>query len=93
LRWRKDKKQPGRYPCIKGNEVRPFLNTCLIAPELLVDDLLKHHPQTIPVFLKYHLHCVGCCMARFDTLQEVSDNYQLQWLTFQNDLKQALQNA
>jgi hybrid cluster-associated redox disulfide protein len=69
------------------------LETCQIAPELLVADLLNRHPQTIRVFIRYHLHCVGCQMAAFDTLQDVSDNYRLHWVTFQDDLKQAIEKS
>ncbi|MCE1254838.1 MAG: DUF1858 domain-containing protein [Anaerolineae bacterium] len=63
-----------------------------ITPELLVEELLVQHPQTLPVFLKYRLHCIGCYMAPFDTLQEVCANYQLHRDTFFAELRQALQD-
>lgn len=48
-----------------------------ITAQTLVIDLLQQAPQTSRVFLIHHTDCVGCCLARFCTLAEVSTQYQL----------------
>jgi hybrid cluster-associated redox disulfide protein len=48
-----------------------------IHPECLVADILGSHPQTIRVFLRHHMVCIGCAMANFDTLEDAARNYAL----------------
>lgn len=38
--------------------------------EMPVADIMQRWPQTIRVFLDWHLHCVGCPIARFHTLAD-----------------------
>lgn len=49
----------------------------LLIPDLIVADVIDKWPQTIPVFMKYRLGCIGCAMATFDTLADVLNNYNL----------------
>jgi hybrid cluster-associated redox disulfide protein len=62
-----------------------------LTPNLLVADLLKSWPQTIPIFIRHRLYCVGCGMSTFDTLSEVVSNYHLPELTFFAELRQAIE--
>lgn len=48
-----------------------------IAPDWPVEQVLKQSPQAVEVFLRFKTDCVGCWLARFCTLQEVSRHYQL----------------
>lgn len=64
----------------------------VISPDLIVADVLNKWPQTIPVFLEYHLGCVGCAMARYDTLQDIARIYQLRADHFLEELEKAIQN-
>lgn len=38
--------------------------------EMSVAGIMQQWPQTIRVFLDWHLHCVGCPIARFHTLAD-----------------------
>jgi hybrid cluster-associated redox disulfide protein len=40
-----------------------------------VSELLDQHPECIPWFMDQHMLCVGCQMSRFDTLDDVAQNY------------------
>ena len=51
-----------------------------------VGDLLRCRPEIIPVFIRHRFICVGCSMARFDTLQDVASNYHLDPQLFLNEL-------
>lgn len=61
-----------------------------ISLELVVADLLKAWPQSIPVFLSYRLGCVGCAMSSFDTLADVVAIYHLPSNRFLSELQQAI---
>jgi len=38
-------------------------------------EIMETWPQTVPFFLKHHMVCVGCQMAKFDTLEEALATY------------------
>ena len=42
-----------------------------------VDALLRQVPQAVHIFISYHTDCIGCSLARFCTLEEVSQHYHL----------------
>ena len=55
----------------------PQRDSALIHTQITVSDLLRRWPQTMPVFFKHRTQCVGCYMAKFDTLEDVAANYHL----------------
>jgi hybrid cluster-associated redox disulfide protein len=65
------------------------MNNRLFSPDTIVADVLKVWPQTIPVFLRHKTACVGCVMSPFETLVDVSKNYQIPM----NDLLAELANS
>lgn len=42
--------------------------TPAITKNSIIADVIRAHPETIAVFLRYGLHCAGCSMAQFDTI-------------------------
>lgn len=40
----------------------------VITKDDMIARVVRDHPETIAVFLRYGLHCVGCAMAQFDTI-------------------------
>ncbi len=65
----------------------------LITPDLTVQQLLDRWPQTVPYFLRNRLSCVGCPMAKFDTLHDVARNYSLRLPVLLSDLEGWLQSS
>jgi hybrid cluster-associated redox disulfide protein len=59
---------------------------------LTVAEVLARWPQTIPVFIHHQMACVGCAMARFETLAEVAKIYNLDLSRFINELEQAVEH-
>jgi hybrid cluster-associated redox disulfide protein len=49
----------------------------LIASTTRVEDVLRQMPQSSHVLVAFHTDCVGCHLARFCTLEEVSLHYHL----------------
>lgn len=64
-----------------------------ITPDLMVADLLARWPETIPVFIKHKLSCVGCAMAPFDSLSEVAKIYDLGCECFLNELRSVVEES
>ncbi len=41
-----------------------------ITSNILIGDLVSKYPATSEVLLKYGLHCVGCHIAAYETIEE-----------------------
>ena len=41
-----------------------------ITKDMPIGDVVKGHPQTIEVFSKHGLHCIGCAVAAFESIGE-----------------------
>jgi hybrid cluster-associated redox disulfide protein len=48
-----------------------------INPDFIIADVLSRWPQTISIFIQYHMSCVGCAMAPFETLADAASIYGL----------------
>ena len=57
-----------------------------LTPQNTVADTLDTFPQTISVFLKHQMICVGCAMAEFDTLEEAANNYSIPMVQLLDEL-------
>jgi hybrid cluster-associated redox disulfide protein len=64
-----------------------------LSPDLTVQQILDRCPQTAPFFIRRRLACVGCPMAKFDTLQDVADNYGLRLAFLLHDLEGLLESS
>jgi hybrid cluster-associated redox disulfide protein len=49
----------------------------VLAADLSVEAVMARWPATIAVFQAYRTACVGCFLARFDTIADVARNYHL----------------
>jgi hybrid cluster-associated redox disulfide protein len=61
--------------------------------DLTVAEVMDRWPQTIPVFFRYRMACVGCPIARFETMAEVTAIYGLNLSRFLNELEQIIGHA
>lgn len=61
-----------------------------IQPEMVISELLRRWPQTIPVFHKHRMACVGCSMSDFETVSSAAEIYQLSLGSFIEELQQAI---
>jgi len=41
-----------------------------ITRETTIGDIVEHHPETIEVLLSYGVHCVGCDVSPYESLEE-----------------------
>jgi hybrid cluster-associated redox disulfide protein len=61
--------------------------------DLTVAEVMARWPQTIPVFFRYRMACVGCPIAPFETMAEVAAIYGLNLSRFLNELEQIIEQA
>ncbi|GIV68354.1 DUF1858 domain-containing protein [Caldilinea sp.] len=58
--------------------------------QLPVAEVMERWPQTIPVFVRRRMACVGCVMAPFETLAEVATIYNLNLPDLLAELRQRI---
>jgi len=61
-----------------------------ITLQFLVADILYQWPQTIPIFLKYKMKCVGCSMSAFEILADALRIHGIPTDQFLDDLNGAV---
>ena len=62
------------------------MNDDLAINETTVADLLKKAPEAVRIFINQQTACVGCYLAKFCTLKDVVNAYQLEEKTFLQEL-------
>lgn len=40
-----------------------------VTKEMSIIDIVQNHPESLEVFAKYGLGCIGCAAARFENLE------------------------
>jgi len=60
-----------------------------IGPELSLDEIMQRWPNTIAVFLRYKMLCVGCPIATFHTISNACREYDLDKDAFLKELNHA----
>ncbi len=58
--------------------------------DMIVGDVLARWPQVVQLFMRRRWYCVGCSLARFETLGEVSATYGLPYEALLAELQQAV---
>jgi hypothetical protein len=79
LRQRKDRPGGKRYSM-------PIMSDVFEISKTSVESVLKSTPKAVRFFHDRHTSCVGCGFARFCTLKDVINTYQLDEKTFLEEL-------
>jgi hybrid cluster-associated redox disulfide protein len=58
-----------------------------------VASVLACWPQTVPVFMRYRLACVGCSLARFELITDVAAIYGINPAGFLHELQQTIEGS
>ena len=72
-------KKPAAKPSAKG----------LINKGMSFGEVLQRFPQTMPVFSKYGMHCIGCSMSAFETIEQGAQAHGIDVKKFVDDLNAA----
>ncbi len=57
---------------------------------MIVEEIFNSWPQTVPVFLRHRMGCVGCSMASFEPLSNALEIYRLDIESFIVELEDSL---
>ncbi len=49
----------------------------MIEKNMLVGKILKKHPNLIKVLLKHGMHCVGCSVATWESLEQAANSHSI----------------
>lgn len=58
-----------------------------IDPDQSVDEVMRTWPETIQVFLRWRMHCVGCPIARFHSVADACKEHDVDLEAFISALK------
>ncbi len=61
-----------------------------IRKDMTIEEAVKNFPQIIPVFLNYGLHCIGCHVANWETIEQGAMTHGIPNL---DDMMRDLNNA
>lgn len=61
-----------------------------ITEDMNIKEVINKYPQTIPVFAKYNMGCIGCVAASYEKLQDIAQVHGVDVKTFIKDLNDAL---
>ncbi len=57
---------------------------------MIIFDVLQRWPETVAVFNKHRMGCVGCAVAPFFTIADAATIYRIPLDTFAAELEQAI---
>lgn len=58
-----------------------------------LSDIMSAWPQTVKVFLRHGMHCVGCRVGPFHTIDDACLEYDLDEAAFLAELERAISSA
>ncbi len=61
-----------------------------VTPDTNVDELITRFPRTVQIFIRHRMHCVGCEVARFESLEEACRIYRRPLDPLLADLRRAV---
>ena len=61
----------------------------MINKDMSFGEVLQRFPQTFPVFSKYGMHCIGCSMSAFETIEQGAQAHGINVKKFVDDLNAA----
>ncbi len=61
-----------------------------ITKEMNIVEIVQNYPETLPVFAKHGLGCIGCAAARFENLEAGAKVHGLDVDNFVEELNEAV---
>lgn len=61
-----------------------------ISPDEPVDQLMRRRPETVAIFLRHRMSCVGCAVGPFHTVAEASAAYHMVLSALLKELQDAV---
>lgn len=62
-----------------------------ITSKMSIGDVVSKYPETIEVFFKHGLHCVGCAIAQFENVEQGAKAHGIDVKKLIDDLNKAVE--
>jgi len=62
----------------------------IIMPDMPIGDVVRKYPDTVNVFLSHGLMCVGCAVARFESIRQGAQAHGIDVDALVEDLNKAV---
>ena len=62
-----------------------------ITEDMNIKEVIDKYPETLSVFAKYNMGCIGCIAASFEKLKDIAAVHGVDVKTFVKDLNAAIQ--
>src|SRR5262245_4656185 len=82
---------PAQRLATPGGQTGSMRKIALPTTELTVDEVMRRWPSTIRIFLDFGMHCVGCPIATFHTVDDACIEHRIDVDRFLRRLQAAAQ--
>jgi len=62
-----------------------------ITKEMKISDVLAKYPQTMEIFGKYNLYCIGCAAAQYENLGALAQEFGINLDEFVKELNKKVE--
>ena len=62
----------------------------IINENMNIRDVIEKYPETVPVFGKYNMGCIGCIASSFEKLSDIASVHGIDVKTFVKELNDAI---
>ena len=63
-----------------------------ITEDMNIKEVIDKYPETVNVFAKYNMGCIGCIAASFEKIKDIADVHGVDVKSFVNDLNSVVKN-
>jgi len=63
-----------------------------ITEDMNIKEVIDKYPETVSVFAKYNMGCIGCIAASFEKIKDIAGVHGVDVDSFVNDLNSAVKN-
>ncbi len=63
-----------------------------ITADMNIKEVIEKYPETVPVFGKYNMGCIGCIAASFEKIKDIAGVHGVDVNSFLKDLNNAVKN-
>jgi hybrid cluster-associated redox disulfide protein len=61
----------------------------MIGKDMKIDEVLRHFPRTIPVFMRFGIDCARCQLSEYETLEQGARAHGIDLQTLLSALNEA----
>jgi hybrid cluster-associated redox disulfide protein len=62
----------------------------IIDEDMNIREVIEKYPETVPVFGKYNMGCIGCIAASFEKLKDIASVHGIDVKSFVKELNEAV---